>query len=146
MVEFEEFYLDAEPKLRRALVAALGAGRGREAAAEALAYAWENWQQVQQMESPLGYLYRVGQSKTRRRRQRVVFPAPSPDLPWVEPALPGVLASLSEHQRVAVVLAHGFGWTHQEIAELLQISRSTVQNHVERAMEKLRAALKANTQ
>jgi len=41
--EFELFALDVEPRLRRALVAAYGSDRGREAAAEALAYAWEHW-------------------------------------------------------------------------------------------------------
>ena len=44
-------------------------------------------------------------------------------------------------QRVAVVLAHGYGWTHREVAELLGISTSSVQKHVERAMAKLQAAL-----
>jgi RNA polymerase sigma factor (sigma-70 family) len=62
-------------------------------------------------------------------------------MPWIEPALPIALESLSEHQRLAVVLAHGFGWTHREIGELLDVSPSTVQNHIERAMVKLRAAL-----
>ena len=145
MDQFDEFYADAEPKLRRALVAALGASRGREGTAEALAYAWEHWDRVREMEYPLAYLYRVGQSRTRNRSQRVMFPSPSDaGLPWVEPALPVALAALSEQQRVSVVLAHGYGWTHREVAELLSISPSTVQNHVERAMSKLRAALEVD--
>jgi hypothetical protein len=41
---FAEFFAIAEPKLRRALVAAYGVDRGREAAAEALTYAWEHWE------------------------------------------------------------------------------------------------------
>ncbi len=40
---FEAFVRDAEPRLRRALVAAYGPEQGRDAAAEALAYAWEHW-------------------------------------------------------------------------------------------------------
>jgi DNA-directed RNA polymerase specialized sigma24 family protein len=144
-MQFEEFYVVAEPRLRHALVAALGANRGREGAAEALAYAWEHWDRVGGMEYPLAYLFRVGQSRTRGRASRVMFPAP-PDvsLPWIEPGLPRALATLSEHQRVAVVLAHGFGWTHREIAELLDVSASTVQNHVERGIAKLRTALEVS--
>jgi RNA polymerase sigma factor (sigma-70 family) len=62
-------------------------------------------------------------------------------MPWIEPGLPKALGALSEHQRVAVVLAHGFGWTHREVAELLGVSTSTVQNHVERGLKKLRGTL-----
>ena len=39
---FETFFAETEPRLRRALVAAYGPERGRDAAAEALAYAWEH--------------------------------------------------------------------------------------------------------
>jgi RNA polymerase sigma factor (sigma-70 family) len=142
MDRFEEFYVDAEPKLRRALVAALGASRGREATAEAFAYAWEHWERVRAMEHPLGYLFRVGQTRSRERAERPMFPATADvEVPWVEPALPTALAGLSEQQRVAVVLAHGYGWTHREVAELLGVSTSSVQKHVERAVAKLQAAL-----
>jgi DNA-directed RNA polymerase specialized sigma24 family protein len=145
MDDFEGFYATNEPRLRRALVAALGPARGREATAEALAYAWQHWDRIRAMEAPVAYLYRVGQSKTRERKQPNLFPSVNEHRdPWVEPALPGALDALSEHQRVCVVLAHGFGWTHQEIAELLEISRSTVQNHVERGLARLRNAMEVS--
>ena len=51
---FEQFFATAEPRLRRALVATYGGERGREASAEALAWAWEHWPKVQAMEHPLG--------------------------------------------------------------------------------------------
>jgi len=51
------------------------------------------------------------------------------------------LGSLSEAQRVSVVLVHGYGWTLREVAVLLGITVSTVQTHVERALAKLRKAL-----
>ena len=43
---FEAFVVEAEPKLRRALVAIHGFEEGRDAAAEALAYAWEHWERL----------------------------------------------------------------------------------------------------
>jgi len=142
---FEAFYRDAEPKLRRALVAALGPEPGREAAAEALAYACEHWERVRGMDKPVGYLYRVGQTRSRSRREPVGFPVPAEvGMPWVEPGLAGALAALSEHQRVAVVLAHGFGWTHREVGDVLGVAPSTVQNHVERGLANLRAALEVS--
>ena len=146
MEGFEAFYRDAEPRLRRALVAALGPEPGREAAAEALAYACEHWERVRGMDKPVGYLYRVGQTRSRSGREPVGFPVPAEvGMPWVEPGLAGALAALSEHQRVAVVLAHGFGWTHREVGDVLGVAPSTVQNHVERGLANLRAALEVST-
>jgi hypothetical protein len=85
--DFEMFFTDAEPRLRRALVAALGGDRGREATAEALAWAWEHWERLRPMTNPVGYLYRVGRSRTRGRRHPVGFaPASAFSTPWVEPA------------------------------------------------------------
>jgi RNA polymerase sigma factor (sigma-70 family) len=61
--------------------------------------------------------------------------------PWVEPELPAALSRLSEKQRVVVILIHCFEWTQAEVAELLGVSKSTVQNHLERGLAKLRHKL-----
>jgi RNA polymerase sigma factor (sigma-70 family) len=140
---FHAFFSVAEPRLRRALVAAYGPDRGREAAAEALAFAWEHWAELQGMTNPIGYLYRVGQSRTRSRKNRTVVDRPDASEPWVEPGLGMALARLSERQRVAVVLVHGFGWSLREVADLTGTATTTVQNHVERGLARLRAALEA---
>lgn len=139
---FAEFMAVAEVQLRRALVGAYGPQVGREAAVNALAWAWEHWDRVVTMENPIGYLYRVGQSEARTLNKRTPDRgAPIQDMheALVEPGLDAALTSLTEHQRVAVVLCFGFEWTHREVAELLDISASTVQNHVERGLAKLRA-------
>jgi DNA-directed RNA polymerase specialized sigma24 family protein len=135
----------AARRLQRAFVAAYGAERGQEATAEALGYAWEHWRRVSTMENPMGYLFRVGQSRTRPRKVLAAHTM------WVarvdtgerlyEPGLPAALAALSENQRVAVVLVHGYAWTLREVSELVEVSVSTVQTHLERGMTKLRAAL-----
>ncbi len=139
---FRSFVLQAEPRLKRALVAALGVDRGLEATAEALAYGWEHWDRVEEMDNPAGYLYTVGRSKSRRRRRSVLFPTPDPERsPWVEPGLPAALATLTEPQRVAVLLVHTFGHSLAEAAEVLGVSKSTVQTHVERGLERLRSEL-----
>ena len=138
MDAFESFVRQAEPKLRHALVATYGATRGREATAEALAWAWEHWDRVATLEQPIGYLYRVGQSRTKRfesRSGRADVPDAFPDpaavgLPWVEPGLVRALAGLSEHQRVAVVLVHALDWHLSEVADLLGIAKTSVQNHL----------------
>jgi RNA polymerase sigma-70 factor (ECF subfamily) len=140
-VEFRRFLLEVEPRLHRALVAGLGWERGREATAEALAYAWEHWSAVSRYDNPAGYLFRVGQSKVRRRKVRILFERPDhPD--WqVEPALARLLAELPERQRLAVVLVHAYGWTPSEVADLAGLSLSTVQTHLSRGLKRLRASL-----
>jgi RNA polymerase sigma-70 factor (ECF subfamily) len=143
---FDGFVREVEPRLRRALVAAYGPQAGRDATVDALGWAWANWDRVEALENPAGYLYRVGQTKARedRRPLHVVPPdraVAERSTPWVEPNLEPALLALSEQQRVAVVLCHGFQWTHREVAELLDLSPSTVQNHVERGLANLRRAL-----
>lgn len=141
---FSRFVEEEEAVLRAALVAHYGVEIGREAAAEALAWAWEHWERLRYMENPVGYLYRVGRSKARRSfRHRPLFPHPDGhEPPWVEPGLRGAVERLTPNQRKAVVLVHAYGLTHQEVADILGISRSTVQNHLERGLAKLRRDLR----
>jgi DNA-directed RNA polymerase specialized sigma24 family protein len=144
---FTEFVSEAEPRLRRALCVAFGRDLGLEATAEALAWGWEHWDRMRQMQNPTGYLYRVGQSRIRaewRRRSRraTLFDPVDPNrLPWVEPGLPRAMAALSERQRLAVGLVHGFGWSQQEVADMVHVSPGTIKNHLDRGMSKLRSSL-----
>ena len=144
---YTEFVVVAEPRLRRALTAAFGAEVGREAAAEALAYGWQHWDRVGAMANPAGYLFRVGQGRARRMRSRRVVVAQAvsgSDDPWVEPGLAGALAKLSERQRVVVSLLHAFDWSMSEVADLLGVSKATVQSYEKRAMGKLQKELGAD--
>jgi DNA-directed RNA polymerase specialized sigma24 family protein len=138
---FDAFFAEYEPRVRRALVATYGAERGREAAAEAFAWAWEHRSSLSGIDRPVGYLYRVGQSKSRPRRLRRLYDRPLwPDV-MVEPELAAGLAQLSERQRVIVVLVHGFDWTVSEVAELLNLKVSSVNTHLNRGLKKLRSRL-----
>jgi DNA-directed RNA polymerase specialized sigma24 family protein len=139
--DFESFFFAVEPQLRRAHFAVFGLERGPEATAEAFAWAWETWPRARNLDRPVGYLFRVGQSKTRRRRFRPVFTPATVDDPLVEPMLGAALAQLSESQRAAVVLVHGFGWTLREVAKLRGVKVTSVQTHLERGLRRLRAAL-----
>jgi DNA-directed RNA polymerase specialized sigma24 family protein len=73
---FEAFVIEVEPPLRAALVAVFGSEEGRDATAEALAWAWEHWPRLMSIEHPVSFLFRVAQSRSRRRRQPVLFVAP----------------------------------------------------------------------
>ena len=140
--DFEDFVLAAQPQLGRALAAAYGFEDGRDATAEALAYAFKHWDELQQVANLPGYLFRVGLTRGRpRRRQPVLFAVPDGEDRNFEPALPAALAALTQRQRIAVVLVHGYGYTLREVAELTGIKATTVQNHLTRGLTRLRARL-----
>lgn len=143
--DFAAWYGEVEPRLRLALVAAYGPERGREATAEALAWAWEHQDRIERLANPVAYLYRVGQSRTRLRRFPILHGRAEYTEPRVEPRLGRALARLSERQRVVVVLVHGYGWAFAEVGELLGIKVTTVQNHLNRGLDHLRAALEVSS-
>ena len=147
-VQFAEFVAAVEAPLRRALVAAYGPDLGGEAAADALAYAWEHLERLSAMDNPVGYLWRVGQTSvrraTRRRWREQPWPGPTKD-PRTSPAadlgdtgLQTAVARLTAHQRVAVVLVHGFAYTLAEAAAVLGCSVSSLRNHLDRGLTRLR--------
>ncbi len=147
---FTEFVERIQPMLRNALVAVVGPDLAGDAVSEALAYCWQRWDRVRQMENPAGYVWSVGRSKGRDlvkrqgrdRSLRSAWPeVPCASPPLIEPGLPVAFARLSEQQRLAVFLIHGYEWTHREVAEFVGVSVPTIQKHAERGLAKLRRAL-----
>ena len=139
---FDAFVRRVQPALLQALIATYGPVDGREAAVDALSWAWEHWDRLATVDHPVSYLYRVGQSATRRFLPRPV-PTRLVDVletrfPDVEPTLLPALARLSAQQRTVVVLVHGYGWRQAEVARLLGVNASTVRDHLNRALDHLR--------
>ena len=144
--EFADFVAAHERRLRQAFTSMWGIDRGRDAAVDALSHGWENWARVRSMDNPVGYLYVVGRDRATRHRDReqplADFQLPADDhAPQYEPALLTLLDGLSERERQVVVLLHAFEWSMSEVAELLEVSKSTVQTYAERALAKLRSGL-----
>lgn len=142
--DFESFAADAGERLRRAFAGPLGVDGAAEATAEALAWAWANRKRLARMDNPVGYLYRVGRSRTKRQRRLQPRPLPNPAelvVPDVEPGLVPALLALTDRQRTAVWLLHGCQWHHHEVAAAMGISASAVATHAERALGHLRARL-----
>jgi RNA polymerase sigma-70 factor (ECF subfamily) len=65
-------------------------------------------------------------------------PAPSPERSAGGIDLERALAQLGPAERLCVVLAHGEGMTHVEIAEATRLPLGTVKSHVLRGSDKLR--------
>lgn len=141
---FAAFIGPATTTLRRAFVARHGIADGSDAAAEAIAWAWEHREQVEAMSNPLGYLYRVGQSSLDRdhrlRRLRVdFFPEPiSHDDPHFDEELFDALIQLAPDQRTALVMVHMYSFSYREVAELMNASEAAVTNYVHRGLKRLR--------
>jgi RNA polymerase sigma-70 factor (ECF subfamily) len=143
--DFDRFTADAGERLRRVLVAHHGVEVGNDVTDEALAYAWEHWERVSAMDNPIGYLYRVGQSATRRHvrwGRRLTLPVETrvPEEPG-DPGLHTALARLKQSQRVCVVLVHVYDWTYEQTAAALGISAAAVRNHLHRGLRQLRHEL-----
>jgi len=97
------------------------------------------------MDNGVGYVFRVGQSRTRARRVPRL-PAPADvGLPDIEPALVPALLALPETQRTAVWLVHACGWRQTEVAEAMGLRPSTVNTHVARGLAALRHRLEVGT-
>ncbi len=146
--EFARFVDDVEPRLLQALVAVYGPVDGRGATVDALSWAWEHWSRLQEIENTPAYLFRVGQSATRRYSTR---PLPARlrveglvEDREIEPGLLPALERLSDQQRTVVVLVHAFGWRQTEVAEWLEISVSTAREHLARGLRRLRDELEAH--
>lgn len=143
--DFESFFVESERSVRRALVARYGAELGREAAAEAFVVAWNSWGKVRTVESRAGYVYRIGERWAARQSGKPdpaekLFPVDVIDS-YEDIELAKALQQLSARQRQAVALVSGLGMSHREAAEFMGCARSSVQNHVERGMARLRESL-----
>jgi RNA polymerase sigma factor (sigma-70 family) len=142
--EFEAFVIDRGPGIRRTLVGRYGAEVGVEAYADAIEYAWEHWTRLREMENPSGYLFRVGQTRSRRHRTRRAPIPPDGDETFEgaeQPELHDAMWSLPPTQRTAVLLVHGFDYPYREAAELMGVSEAALRNYVHRGMTRLRQAL-----
>lgn len=144
--ELAEFLVDTRPRLERALVARFGIEEGTEAAAEAVAYALANWPALRATANPVGYLYRVGQTRAhrmfeRRKRLESLVSDPLTTDRVVDVDLQRALCRLSPDQRVALVLVHACGYSYRDAAEVLDVPVTTVANHLNRGLVRLRRLL-----
>lgn len=138
----EELLAEARPRLWRAYVGVRGVDGADDAAAEALAWGWEHQERLQAMQNPIGYLYRVGLTRSTPRRSPMELPtAEDVGIPDIEPELMPALLQLTENQRAAVWLVHACGWSYADVGQALKMGRSTVGTHVARALEALRLQL-----
>lgn len=74
---FDDFVTLVRPRLQTALGATFGFDVSEDATAQALAFAWENWDRIASMRNPADYVFGVGRNIARRQfgKRRVELPA-----------------------------------------------------------------------
>ena len=139
----EDFLLDARPKLMRAFIGSLGENRADDALGAAFEWAFENWERLSVMENPVGYLYRVGSTRSTPPKVPDTLPSPTDvGIPDFEPRLVPALLKLPETQRTAVWLVHGCGWSYGDAADAMDVGESTIGTHLSRGLATLRKEMK----
>jgi len=143
-VSDDNFVAFVEPHLlavRRALVARFGLDPGLDIAADVVAWAWEHQATLRESDNPAGYLFRVGQSRSRRYlrwRRHPLVPRGQERDNEADIDLRAAVAGLPAPQRVAVLLVHAFGYSYRDAAGLLDVSEAALRNHLHRGMARLR--------
>jgi RNA polymerase sigma factor (sigma-70 family) len=145
--DFDDVYAEIRSRLAKVLVARYGHDIAAELVSDVAAYAWEHRERLSAMDNPIGYLYRVAQSKSRRySRWNALRSAParrSEAQPFPDVELQRHLDALPVKQRMCVVVIHGFDWSYEETAATLGLSVPAVRNQLHRGMKTLRMRVTA---
>ncbi|EFG04137.1 RNA polymerase sigma factor [Streptomyces clavuligerus] len=151
--DFETFFAGAQPRLLAQAIMLCGHREDAEdAVQEGFAEAYRAWDRISGYELPEAWVYRIAVQrlwKTYRRRR--AGQDRLPDLPVPVQAGPEraaearevlrLLAALPPRQRVTMVLFCLHGWSQQDIAEALRMTRGGVAANVSKARRTLKEAL-----
>jgi RNA polymerase sigma-70 factor (ECF subfamily) len=151
-LEFEEFFRDEYARLFKALLLLTrNVHEADDVAQEAFLRAYERWDRVRAMDSPVGYLYRVAlnlnSSRLRRlavRARRVFALRPVEDVSDSVATTHQVreaLGALPIAQREALILVDWLGLGSEEAARVLGIEASSVRGRLHRGRASLRERL-----
>lgn len=148
-ISFEEFVESEYDRVLRAMYLACGSrDLAEEITQHAMVRAFERWDRIAALESPVGYVMKIAFSRQRswfRSAARLVLhPNLGRDAP-AERALDDaasqvmeILESLPLSQRQAVVLVEWFGLNSEEAGRILGIDAASVRGRIHRARTSLR--------
>ena len=147
---FDAFYRSNRTPIARALALTLrDVDLATEATDEALARAYQRWNQVEHLDNPAGWVYRVGLNWGRSIIRRVTRPAPAwvtapattAEPSWRDPAIDRALGELSIDHRSVVICRLLLGYSEEQTATLLGIRPGTVKSRLSRATGRLSVSL-----
>lgn len=151
-IDFAGFFHERYRSIASALALTLRDDQlAADAAAEAMARAYQRWDDVGRYANPSGWVYRVGLNWARSRRRKLlreVFRSespetPAPPAPDTDPTLGRALAELPIEQRSVVVCRYLLDWSEFQTAEALQIAPGTVKSRLSRGLERLAVLMEA---
>lgn len=150
--DFEVFFRAEYERLFHALYLLTGdTHEADDVAQDALLRAYERWDRIRSMDSPVGYVYRTAlnlyRSRLRKlsvRARRAFAVIPSDDISGsvaVRHDVHQALAALPRGQREALILVEWLGLDSEEAGRMLGIDASSVRGRVHRGRTSLRGRL-----
>jgi RNA polymerase sigma-70 factor, ECF subfamily len=147
---FDEFVEDEHERLYKALYFVTGSREDAEdIAQEAFLKLWERWDDIDRIEDPTGYLFRVALNGFRMRRRRAttalrrLAPIGTERDEFAEAEMRAdvrrLLLGLSPRQRAALLLVDLLGYPSEQAARILRVRPSTVRNLASQARRALKS-------
>jgi RNA polymerase sigma-70 factor (ECF subfamily) len=147
---FDAFFEEQHERLFKALFFITGNREdAEEVSQEAFLRLWERWDDLDRIDDPIGYLFRVGLNGFRMRRRRAatairrVAPVREPADPFAEAEMREevrrLLAGLTSRQRAALVLVDLLGYPSEQAARIMRVRPSTVRSLATQGRRALRA-------
>ena len=147
---FDEFVEDEHERLYKALYFVTGSREDAEDLSQvAFLRLWERWDDVDRIEDPTGYLFRVALNSFRMRRRRAAValrklpPARAERDEYLEAEMRAdvraMLLGLSPRPRAALLLVDLLGYPSEQAARILRVRPSTVRNLASQGRRALRA-------
>ena len=147
---FDTFFEEERERLFRSLYFVTGnRDDAEELTQEAFLRLWERWDQIDRIDDPTGYLFRVALNGFRMRRRRaltairkLVPVAEAPDA-FLEAEMRAdvrqLLLGVTPRQRAALVLVDLLGYSSEQAAHILRVRPSTVRALATQGRQALRA-------
>jgi RNA polymerase sigma-70 factor (ECF subfamily) len=147
---FDDFFEDQHERLFKALYFITGSRQDAEdVMQEAFLRLWERWADLDRIEDPTAYLFRVALNGARMRRRRTAMalrkalPVGEDRDAFAEAEMSAdvrrLLLDVSPRQRAALVLVDLFGYPSEQAARILRVRPSTVRALASQGRRALRA-------
>lgn len=146
---FDTFFEEERQRLFKALYFVTGNRHdAEELTQDAFLKLWERWDQIDRIDDPTAYLFRVALNGFRLRRRRAamavrkVLPVAEPPDAFVEAEVRAdvrqLLLGLTPRQRAALLLVDLLGYPSEQAAQILRIQPSTVRSLAAQGRQALR--------
>jgi RNA polymerase sigma-70 factor (ECF subfamily) len=138
-LDFDLFFEDERERLFKALYFVAGNKHdAEELAQEAFLKLWERWDEIDRIDDPTAYLFRIALNAFRLRRRRAAM-AVRKMLPVEEPPdgfqeaemradVRSLLLRVTPRQRAAILLVDVLGYSSEQAADILRVRPSTVRS------------------